>query len=141
MSFPQPDRTALSEPYWSALQAGYVVFQHCQGCGANWLPAREACPTCLGSAVAWQRSAGRGKVVSWVVYHTAYDEAFKDRLPYDVTCVELDEGPRLLTNIVDSEAGRRLRIDARVQLCIEHEGDLALARFRLESDPVQSSAG
>ena len=70
----------------------------------------------------------------WVVYHTAYDDAFRDRLPYDVTCVELDEGPRLLTNVTDSEAGRNLALGARVSLQIEYEGELALARFKLAPD-------
>jgi len=131
MSFPMPDVSALSAPYWQALRDGMLVYQQCAGCASRWLPARSACPSCLGTELSWRTASGRGKVVSWVVYHVAYDDAFKDRLPYNVALVELEEGPRVLTNIVDSDAARRLRLDAPVTLRIEYEGDVALARFKL----------
>jgi uncharacterized protein len=131
VSFPAPDISPVSAPYWDGLKAGKLLYQVCRQCGNRWLPPREACPQCLHLAPIWAQSAGRGVVLSWVVYHIAYHEAFKDRIPYDVTLVELDEGPRLLTNVVDSGAGRRLRLGSVVHLAIEHEGSLALARFKL----------
>lgn len=132
MSFPRPTGNPVAEPYWSGLKQGRLLFQRCRKCTQAWLPARECCPRCLSPEVDWVESAGRGKVVSWIVYHTAYDDAFKDRVPYDVTLVELDEGLRMLTNVVDGQAGKALKVDARVKLKIEAEGDLALARFELD---------
>ncbi len=134
MSFPAPEINDLNRPYWDGLAAGELRHQHCSSCGNNWLPARDACPTCLAPDPAWKPASGRGHVVSWVVYHKAYHDAFADRIPYDVTLVELDEGPRLLTNVVDSDAGRALFVGAPVELAIERECDLALARFRLARD-------
>lgn len=131
MSFPQPDITPLSAPFWDGLKAGQLLYQQCQSCGHRWLPAREACPCCLKRDVAWQPAGGRGRIVSWVIYHVAYNDAFKHRIPYDVTLVELDEGPRLLTNIVNGDAGRKLALHAPVCLEISQEGDLAVARFKL----------
>jgi uncharacterized OB-fold protein len=128
---PAEDRSA---PYREGLAAGELRYQHCPVCASNWLPARAACPTCLSPAPEWWRSAGRGRIVSWVVYHVAYHDSFKDRLPYDVTLVELDEGPRLLTNIVDGRAGAALAIGRRVELAVEREGEVVLARFRLAAD-------
>jgi uncharacterized OB-fold protein len=58
------------------------------------------------------------------------NEAFASRVPYNVATVELDEGPRLITNLVDS-ASAEPRIEAPVELRIEEEGGLAMARFRL----------
>ena len=136
MSFPRPSEPPVAQPYWQGLERGVLLYQRCRHCGEAWLPARDACPHCLSPDHEWQQSAGRGKVISWIVYHTAYDEAFKDRVPYDVTLVELEEGPRLLTNVVDSDSGRKLAIGAPVMLKIEQEGDLALARFRLGENPV-----
>jgi len=136
MTFPRPTDSPAAQPYWQGLARGVLLYQCCRKCEEVWLPAREACPRCLSDDHAWMESAGRGKVVSWIVYHTAYDEAFRDRVPYDVTLVELDEGPRLLTNVVDSDAGRALSIGARVRLKIEREGDLALARFQLDCGPA-----
>ena len=123
---PLPDVTPLSEPYWKALGDGHLVFQRC-ACGHAWLPPREECPGCLAPAPGWERAAGRGKLLSWVTYRTAYHPAFKDRLPYVVAVVELDEGPRLITNIVPASSA--LAIDLPVKLVIERENGFALARF------------
>ena len=130
MDLPKPEPTELSRPFWDALRDGHLVFQRC-GCGHAFLPARRHCPACLRPDPRWERASGKGRLVSWVVYHTAYHPAFESRLPYNVALVELAEGPRLLTNIVDpSEA---LVADAPVELKIEWEGDAALARFRLSA--------
>lgn len=134
---PRPQIDDRSRPYWEGLAAGRLLFQHCRACGRNWLPARDACPSCLSPDAEWRPASGNGRIVSWVVYHVAYHDAFKDRLPYDVTLVELDEGPRLLTNIVDSRGGKALSVDARVRLAVQTEGDIALARFTLAGDTAR----
>ena len=64
-----------------------------------------------------------------MIYHHAYHEAFRERLPYNVTLVELDEGPRLITNVVNPDAG--LKVERKVELQIEDEHGVALARFAL----------
>lgn len=128
MDLPKPEPTDVSRPFWDALREGRLVFQRC-ACGHAFLPARRECPACLRPEPAWERASGKGRLVSWVVYHTAYHPAFEGRLPYNVALVELDEGPRLLTNIVDPND--TLVGDAPVELKIEWEGDTALSRFRL----------
>jgi uncharacterized OB-fold protein len=127
-AFPKPEITELNRPYWDALEQGHLVFQRCAA-GHAWLPARRHCPTCLADAAGWHRSSGRGRLVSWVVYHTAYHEAFASLLPYNVALVELEEGPRLITNIVD--ANDALAGDAPVELAVERQDGQALARVRL----------
>jgi uncharacterized OB-fold protein len=128
MDLPKPEPTELSRPFWDALRDGHLVFQRCR-CGHAWLPARRHCPHCLDSEPHWERASGRATLVSWVIYHTAYHPAFESRLPYNVALVQLVEGPRLLTNIVDPNEA--LVADAPVELRIEWQGDAALARFRL----------
>lgn len=133
MDLPKPEATELSRPYWDALREGRLMIQRC-GCGHAWLPARAACPSCLAPEPRWVSASGRGTLVSWVVYHVAYHPAYESRLPYNVALVALDEGPRLLTNIVDGHAA--LTPDAPVELAVEWEGDTALARFRLQQPVV-----
>ena len=128
MNMPKPDINEVSRPYWEALRQGHLVVQHCN-CGHVWLPARRHCPACLSPDVRWERASGRGRLLSWVVYHTSYHAAFEARLPYNVSLVQLEEGPRLLTNIVDPNES--LAADAPVELKVEWEEDVALARFRL----------
>jgi uncharacterized OB-fold protein len=129
MSYPLPEPTSLTKPYWDALAQGQLVYQHCRRCGHAWLPARAECPECLEADWEWRAASGRGRIISWVVFHHAYHEAFKARVPYNVTLVELEEGPHLLTNIVDPQKG--IEIGRSVQLAIEKEQDFALARFSL----------
>lgn len=131
MELPRPEITDLNRPYWDALQQGHLVYQRC-GCGHAWLPARTECPACLRPGAPWVRASGRGTLLSWVVYHTAYHPAFADRLPYHVALVQLEEGPRLLTRIVDGHV--RLAGGAPVDLQVSHESGLALATFRLRDD-------
>ena len=66
--------------------------------------------------------------MSWVVYRHAYDPAFEARLPYTVAVVQLDEGPRLISNVVGVDAAS-LRIDQRLRLAIEDEIDFKVPRF------------
>ena len=131
MSFPLPEPTPLSQPYWDALKQGRLTFQRCRHCGHAWLPPRAECPQCLEAEWDWTTATGKGRVVSWVVYHHAYHEAFRDRLPYNVALVELDEGPRLITNIVNPDHGGGIKTERPVQLSIEDEHGVALAKFAL----------
>lgn len=133
MELPKPEITEISRPYWDALREGRLVFQRCH-CRHAWLPARRECPACLRSTpqgARWEAAAGGGRLLSWVVYHTAYHPAFESRLPYHVALVQLDEGPRLLTRIVDGH--EHLTGDAAVDFEVEWEGELALAVFRLRA--------
>lgn len=131
MTFPHPEITDLNRTYWDGLKEGQLRFQRCLDCKHVWLPARRNCPNCLSSSHEWVASGGKGKVVSWVVYHRAYTDFLKHKVPYDVSIVELDEGPRLLTNVIDSDAGRKLSVGVRVKLEITKVDETALATFRL----------
>jgi uncharacterized OB-fold protein len=135
MSLPLPEITDLNRSYWDGLAAGQLRYQHCRHCGNNWLPAREHCPQCLSAEPEWHASSGKGSVVSWIVYHHAYAPHLAERLPYDVTIVQLAEGPRILTNIVNGDAGKKLSTGAKVELAIEVEEGLSLPRFRLVNVP------
>jgi hypothetical protein len=125
--FPAPDTAGIGAQYWSELRDGRLVFQHCGACGHAWLPPRTECPRCLAATWSWRPASGKAKLVSWVVYHQEYHPWFAGRLPYNVAVVELEEGPRLISNIVD--ARDRLRIEMPLQLAIQTEAGVALARF------------
>jgi uncharacterized OB-fold protein len=114
--------------YRTSLAQGQLAFQRC-ACGHAWLPPRERCPQCLRADFRWDPASGKARLVSWVVYHRAYDDAFADRLPYCVAVVELDEGPRLVTNIVAARDPEALRIEQPLLLRIEDERGTAVPRF------------
>ena len=126
---PAPERNELNAPYWDALAQGSLAFQRCTQCGHAWLPPRSECPACLADNYHWEKAGGDARLVSWVTYHIAYHPAFKDRLPYTVAVVELDEGPRLISNVVGIDDAPALTIDQRLRLVIEREGGTAVPRF------------
>jgi uncharacterized OB-fold protein len=128
VAIPRPEITDLTRPFWERLGQGFLSFQRCAACGHAWLPAREQCPGCLGDAWTREDAAGGARLVSWVVYRTAFHPAFERRLPYTVAVVELDEGPRMISNVL-GDAGA-LRIDQRLALVIEDEDGTAVPRFR-----------
>lgn len=128
-TFPEPDDSAIWKPFWEATKAGHLSFMRCAKCRHAFLPARAECPNCLSPEPEWEKAGGGAQLVSWVVYHMSYDPAFKDRLPYTVAIVELDEGPRMITNVVDAADPEALRIGQKLRLKIEQEPGVAVPRF------------
>lgn len=124
---PLPVITPLNKPHWDGLDEGELRYQRCGRCANAWLPAREQCPRCLSQDIGWQASTGRGRLISWVTYHQAVHPWFADRVPYNVAIVELEEGPRLITNILART--EELAIELPVVLSIEQESQVSVARF------------
>jgi hypothetical protein len=130
LQIPMPEFNELNQPYWDSLVKGNLSFQHCTCCGHNWLPARSECPQCLEDKWTWQVATGKAKLISWVVYHMAYHPAFAQRLPYAVAVVELEEGARLISNVIGVDDFESLKIDQALHLVIEQEQGLAIPRFK-----------
>lgn len=131
-AFPAPPLNDLSRPFWEALNNdGALTFQRCNHCKHAWLPARSECPACLQSDWVRERASGNATLVSWVVYRHGYHPAWAQRLPYTVAVVNLEEGPRMISNVVGVD-NSALRIDQPLKLVIEHEGALAVPRFTLK---------
>lgn len=131
MAFPPPTITSVNQPYWDGLSAGELRFQRCDECAHAWLPARHECPACLSPDWGWEASGGLGRIISWVVYHHPFHDSMTGRLPFNVAIVELDEGPRLITNVVTDD---RLAIDQEVALNVDLEGGTHVGRFTTLTD-------
>lgn len=119
----------LNEPYRDGLKAGKLMFQRCKACGHAWMPARSECPKCLAADPAWVAASGDARLVSWVVYHRAFNEAFKTRVPYTVAVVQLDEGPRMISNVIGAGPST-LKIEQALTLQIDREGEAFIPRFK-----------
>jgi uncharacterized protein len=96
-----PTITDVNKHFYDGIEKGGLEANHCQDCKHTFLPPAEYCPNCLSSRVDWTTLSGEGSVYSWVEYHRAYHEAFKDKIPYVVAIVQLKEGPRLISNLID----------------------------------------
>jgi uncharacterized OB-fold protein len=97
---PVPRPAPESLPYWQAARGHRLELPRCNACGKFWFPPSQCCPHCLAADFAWTPVSGKGKVFSFVTFHRVYHPAFARDVPYVVALVELEEGPRMLTNIV-----------------------------------------
>jgi uncharacterized OB-fold protein len=97
---PLPRVDEESRGWWEALARHELYFQRCRDCGTKRLYPRALCPTCLSSATEWVRAKGRGTVYTFTVTHQNQAPGFREELPYVLAVVQLDEGPKLMTNVV-----------------------------------------
>ena len=97
---PLPEITPAMRPFWDAARRHELVVQRCAGCGTHRFPARDLCSRCLSRTVEWAPVSGRGTIFSWTMMHQVYHPGFADEVPYAVVVVELEEGVRLVSNLV-----------------------------------------
>jgi uncharacterized OB-fold protein len=103
----------------------------CNGCQRYWFPPSTHCPHCNAADFAWTPVSGRGKVFTYVVYHRVYHPGFAKEVPYTVALVELDEGPRMISNVIGIPPSE-VTCDMPVQVVYEDIGDAAtLPKFEL----------
>ena len=102
---PLPQMTPEMAPFWEAARRHELVVQRCRGCGTPRFPARDICSRCLSREAEWAPVSGRGTVFSYTVMHQVYHPAFAAEVPYAVIVVELEEGARLLSNLVGCPVG------------------------------------
>ncbi|WP_405752142.1 Zn-ribbon domain-containing OB-fold protein [Streptomyces sp. NBC_00144] len=99
---PEPD--AFTAPYWAAAAEGRLLIRRCGGCGKPHHYPREFCPHCWSDDVTWEQASGRATLYTWSVVHRNDLPPFGKRVPYVAAVVDLAEGPRLMTEIVDCPA-------------------------------------
>ncbi len=126
-SLKEPD----TAPFWRATHEHELRYQRCDDCGALIFYPRAHCTACLGRSLSWHRAAGEGVIYSFSVVRQSYHPFFRTRVPYAVGYVDLDEGPRLLTNLVGIDHPTTdLHIGQRVRVQWEDHEELALPLFR-----------
>lgn len=96
---PLPRVDEESKGYWEACEREELVVQRCGDCGLLRHYPRALCPECLSAEIRWERCSGRGSVYTFTVVRQNQAPGFRERVPYVLAYVELEEGPRLLTNV------------------------------------------
>ena len=100
MTRPLPEPDDQSAPFWEAAAHRQLVVQRCASCAAVRHPPRPMCPVCGSFQQTWDPASGRGRVWSWIVCHPPVLPAFEDNVPYNVVVVELEEGVRMIGNLL-----------------------------------------
>ena len=126
---PAPIVSPEARPFWEAAGEGRLLLQRCGSCATTvWYP-RGVCPACGSTQLEWYEGSGRGTVYSYTVNRRGMGE-YRDAAPFVLAYVELEEGPRVLTNVVDCDP-ESVRIGDAVTAVFDPAGDgTGLLRFR-----------
>ncbi len=129
---PLPDLSDENRPFWEACRASRLEMQKCLDCGHIRYPIQSVCPECLSERVQWTRLSGRGEVLSRLVFHQVYHKAYAPDVPYNVVLVQLDEGPRMFSNVV-GVANESVKVGMRVRVVFERATEqITIPRFQPE---------
>jgi len=104
--FDVPEADAFTRPYWDAAAEGRLLLRHCAACDRAHHYPREFCPHCWSEdGVSWRTASGRATLYTWSVVHRNDLPPFGERVPYVAAVVDLEEGPRMMTEVVECEVG------------------------------------
>ena len=128
---PVPDND--DEFFWDGVEQGRLLLRCCAGCGRLQHPPSPMCPACHSLEWTTREASGRGTVYSWIVSHHPTEA---DALPRIVILVDLEEGPRLVSNL-QGVAPSDVRNGMAVELCFDTFDGVTLPQFR-QADTVKA---
>lgn len=119
-----------SRPYWEGLTQGELRIQRCQACSQAVFYPRALCPHCHSEQLEWIVANGKGTIYTYTVAHQGFGPFAAD-VPFVIALIELEEGARMMSRIIDAPR-ERVTIGAAVSVTFEGSGeDLTLPYFRL----------
>lgn len=128
---PQPD--PITTPYWESLKNHAMRIQRCNDTGKFFFYPRGLSPFTLSSNISWEPVSGRGYLHAFTIVHAMRAPGFAEEVPYVVAIVELEEGPKLMTNLVDVEPDpAKISIGSPVEVVYDDvTEEITLPKFRL----------
>ena len=132
---PRPVPTPETREFWDGARAGELRLQRCRACARAYFPPRPFCPRCASRDVETFRASGRATLYSYVIHHRAAPGFVP---PYSIAVVQLEEGPRMMTNVIDvAQTPQALQLDMALEVVFQRMSDeIHLPLFR----PARSAA-
>jgi uncharacterized OB-fold protein len=127
MHLPSPD--AETQPYWDAAKEHRLLIKRCTACGRAHFYPRPFCPHCWSEAVEWEEASGEATLYTFSIVRRNDLPPFKDRVPYVIAVVELAEGVRMLSNLVEVDAAD-VAIGMALTVTWQDDGDFTLPVFQ-----------
>ena len=118
-----------TQAFWLATKEKRLIYQQCADCGAVVFYPRRRCSSCLSANLEWKESAGEGTVYTYSIVRQSYHPFFRSMAPYAVAWIDLDEGPRLVSNVVGIADPSGVRIGMRVKVRWEEHEALCVPLF------------
>ena len=114
---PEPDDS--NRPYFEGAREGKLRLQQCSDCNSWMFPVRHRCQACGGTQLQWEDASGRGTVYTHAVLHREYHPRHAGHLPLVMAQVDLEEGVRVNTNLVDVD-NSAVKAGMKVVVAFEH---------------------
>ena len=125
LSYPLPRPDAHTQPYWDAAKEGQLRYQQCRACACVQLIPRSLCESCQSSELEWKTSKGIGRVLTFTTVHRAALPVFKQKVPYVIAIVDMEEGFRVMAN-ARPEVQDEIDIGTTVSIGFEEVDGMAL---------------
>ncbi len=131
---PLPQVNAVTRPFWSAAAERRLSMPRCRACAAFTFPPRPTCGDCGSENLEWVNLSGRGRVYSFTVIRQVVGgpsaKAFEPDIPYVVALIDLDEGPRITSNVIGCPV-EAVKIDMPVEVAFEQaSAEVWLPKFK-----------
>jgi uncharacterized protein len=125
---PIPDER--SKPFFDGAKRHQLMIQQCSSCGTVMWPVKSRCDNCLSAKVTWVQSCGKGTLYSFALMHQVYHPGFSSEVPYNIVEVDLEEGLRILSNVVGC-SNNELHIGMSLEVTFEDVTDeVTLPKFK-----------
>ena len=129
MAKPLPRPTPNEQPFYDACAEGKLVLQRCQSCGHVLFYPRTHCDACQSDQLVWEDASGVGSIASYTVVRRGVSADFVP--PYVIALIDLAEGPRMMSQIIDTEPDAlAVGLSVKVDFAAWSE-DITLPLFRL----------
>ena len=126
--FPRP--TPETEVYWQGCRKHELLLQRCTQCSEFQFYPRIICTNCTSENLEWVKASGRGRVLTFTIVRRAVSEAYAADVPYVVALIQLDEGPKMMSNVVQCDP-ETLVVGSPVQVVFEDWSDeISVPQFR-----------
>lgn len=120
--------------FWDSCKKRYLAMQKCTNCNHIRYPIGPVCTKCLSDEYVWQKLSGKGTVFNYVIIHQKYNEAWADDLPYNVIMAQLDEGPRMFSNLIGIN-NDKIEIGMKIEVVFEQATEeIFIPKFRLQNE-------
>lgn len=128
---PIPQPMPWTKGFWEGCKKNELRIQKCKDCNEFIMYPKLFCPKCLSKNLEWVKAKGTGKIYSYSVVHSYAPTQFADDVPYVVAVIDLDEGVRMMSNIVES-ALEKVKCDSRVEVVFEKmDENFVFPKFKL----------
>jgi uncharacterized OB-fold protein len=129
---PLPNSQPEWDYYWQKTKAHELWLMRCDDCNRHYFYPRAICPNCFSRNTRWARSSGKGTLHAFSIVHRGPTPAFADHVPYVACIVELEDGARFPSNLVEVEPDpAKIKVGMPLEVIFDDVTDtVTLPKFR-----------